>query len=448
MFRKIIKKLKSSKFVVAVMKVGSGNFIGQAVGVITTPILSRIYSRTAYGDQAILISCATIIATIAMIGLTSAVMQPKDKTEAKKVYTTAFFCNLAISLIVTGAGFLISSKIHYFDVSGSYYVGLIFLFLYLVSQNTQLLTRIYVNREGRYNKLFFNPIIGASANVGIAIPLGLIGLGYQGFVITTIVSNTIMIFHMIKGDNPFYLKLSPREIKRIFIDYKDYVLFQYPSNIISNVSVEYPTQFLGRVFDAVTLGGYSMCLKIFQYPIRLIANPISTVYFKTSTEYYREGKDLAGFTYKLISNILLISFVPVVVCCIFSEQIFAFVLGSQWESAGTIAAILTVQYVMLFCTDCTSYCRVSIGRQKSNLLFAVIRFIVALITTTFGYLTFQSLIGTIATFAIGNSLVYVFDMSLNFYFLNKAYLKKYLSISLSYVFLMVVLIFIKLNILL
>ena len=438
MLRKIKKKLSGSSFFASVLKVGSGNLIGQAVGVITTPILSRIYSRTAYGDQAIIISTSTIIATIAMIGLSSAVMQPKDRDEARKVYTTAFYTNIILCLIITGIGFLISGKIHYFDVTGSYYVGLILMFLYLVTNNTYLITRIFVNREGRYDKLFFNPIIGAGANIGIAIPLGLIGFGYQGFIITMIISNIIMISHMVYKCNPFYKNLSFREMRRIYIDYKEYVLFQYPSNIISNFSNEYPTQFLGRVFDAVTLGGYSMCLKIFHYPIRLIASPISTVYFKTATEYYREGKNLAEFTYKLISRILILSFVPVVVCCAFSEPIFSFVLGRQWESAGTIASLLAVQYVMLFCTDCTSYCRVSIGRQKSNLMFSCIRFVVTIFTTSIGYAIFHSLLGTIAFFAIGNSLIYVFDMSLNFYFLDKKYMKKYLRLSLSYVIIMVI----------
>lgn len=445
MISKVKTKISKSSFFSSVFKVGSGNLIGQAVGVVTTPILSRIYSRTAYGDQAILISSATIIATIALIGLSSAIMQPRGRDEARKVYTTAFLINLLIAMVVTVVGFIISGHVHYFELSSSYYVGLMLMFFYLVTNNTQLITRIYVNREGLYNKLFFNPIIGAAANVCIAIPLGIIGFGYQGFVITTIVSNIIMIGHMIRGNNPFYLKLTLYDIKRIFIDYKDYIFFQYPSNIISNVSVEYPTQFLGRVFDAVTLGGYSMCIKIFQYPIRLIASPISTVYFKTATEYYREGKNLAGFTYKLISNILLISFIPVIVCCIFSEPIFGFVLGQKWESAGTIASILAVQYVMLFCTDCTSYCRVSIGRQKSNLMFSIVRLATVFVTTTFGFLCFHSLLGTIASFAIGNSLVYVFDMSLNFYYLDKKYLKKYLRLSLTYVLLMVIGMYIKMN---
>lgn len=431
MLNRLKNKLKNSGFFASVFKVGSGNLIGQAVGVITTPILSRIYSRTAYGDQAILISSATIIATIAMIGLSSAVMQPKERDEARKVYTTAFISNLAITVLITGAGFAVSGWIHYFDVTGSYYVGLLLMFLYIATNNTQLLTRIYVNRAGRYNKLFFNPIIGAAANVGIAIPLGLIGFGYQGFVITTIVSNIIMIVHMTRGDNPF-IRIGAGEMKRIYIQYKDYILFQYPAGIINNFSTEYPTQFLGRVFDAVTLGGYSMCLKIFHYPIRLIANPISTVYFKTATEYHREGRNLAEFTYKLISSVLLISFLPVVACCTFAEPIFAFVLGAQWESAGTIAALLAVQFVMLFCTDCTSYCRVSIGRQKSNLMFAAVRFSVITASATGGYLIFGTLLGTIAVFSICSSLIYVFDMSLNFYFLDRTYLKKYLRIALTY----------------
>ena len=435
MKEKIQSFIHGNGFFKSVLKVGSGNLIGQGIAIITTPILSRIYNDIAYGDRAMIVSTAAIIINLSTLGLNSAIMKPKEDEESKRVFTTALYLNIAVSTIAVLVCFVLNSVIHLIDVSGSYFVALILMWLYMIAYTVQSLVLIYTNRKGRYNRLFFNPIIGAVANIVLAIPLGLAGFGYEGFLITTIVSQAIQVIHMAWNDMPIYKRYRLKDLIYVLKTYKEYIIFQYPSNFLMNTGNEYPTQFLGRNFTSQELGNYSMCLNIMKYPIRLIAGPVSTVYFRTATEYHRQGKNLADFTYKLISKILLISFVPVAICCVFSERIFAFTLGSTWAAAGTIAAIKAVEYVMLFCADCVGYCRVSIGKQKSNLLYAATKIVVIIIFSTAGYSMFHSLMGTIAMITVGNTLLNIFDIAIDFYHLDKKYLLRYALIALSYTFL-------------
>nr|MBQ4456677.1 oligosaccharide flippase family protein [Clostridia bacterium] len=435
MKEKIQSFIHGNGFFKSVLKVGSGNLIGQGIAIITTPILSRIYNDIAYGDRAMIVSTAAIIINLSTLGLNSAIMKPKEDEESKRVFTTALYLNIAVSTIAVLVCFVLNSVIHLIDVSGSYFVALILMWLYMIAYTAQSLVLIYTNRKGRYNRLFFNPIIGAVANIVLAIPLGLAGFGYEGFLITTIVSQAIQVIHMAWNDMPIYKRYRLKDLIYVLKTYKEYIIFQYPSNFLMNTGNEYPTQFLGRNFTSQELGNYSMCLNIMKYPIRLIAGPVSTVYFRTATEYHRQGKNLADFTYKLISKILLISFVPVAICCVFSERIFAFTLGSTWAAAGTIAAIKAVEYVMLFCADCVGYCRVSIGKQKSNLLYAATKIVVIIIFSTAGYSMFHSLMGTIAMITVGNTLLNIFDIAIDFYHLDKKYLLRYALIALSYTFL-------------
>lgn len=432
---RIKRFLTGESFFKSVLKVGSGNLIGQAIALITAPILSRIYSDAAYGDRLIVVSTAAIIMNISTLGLNSAIMKPSEDEEAKRVFTTAALLNLFISTVVALGCFLLQKWFHLIEVSGSYFVSLLLLWMYMIAYTAQSLLAIYTNKKGKYNRLFFNPIIGAAANVLLAIPLGLLGFGYEGFLITAIVSQSISVIHMAWKNVPLMKGYRWSDFIHVIKTYKEYILFQYPSNFLMNTGNEYPTQFLGRSFTAEELGSYSMCLNIMKYPIRLIAGPVSTVYFRTATEYHRQGKNLADFTYNMIRKILLISFIPVVICCIFSEKIFEFVLGASWGMAGTIAAIKATEYIMLFCADCVGYCRVSIGKQKSNLVYAIIKLIVIVAFSVIGYELFHSLMGTILMITIGNTLLHILDMSINFFYLNKKIMWKYCIIALCYVIL-------------
>ena len=429
---KLNRFLHGNGFFKSVFKVGSGNLIGQSIAILTTPILGRIYDDVAYGDRAIIVSTAAIIINLSSLGLNSAIMKPEEDEESKRVFTSALYMNITVSTLVALLCIALQRRFRLIDVSGSYGIALLLTWLYLIMYTAQSLVLIYTNRKGKYNRLFFNPIIGAVANIVLAIPLGLAGFGYEGFLITTILSQFIQVIHMAWKDNPIYRHFRWKDFLHVIKTYKEYVLFQYPSNFLMNTGTEYPTQFLGRTFTAGELGSYSMCLNIMKYPIRLIAAPISTVYFRTATEYHREGKNLAAFTYKMISRVLLISFVPVAVCCVFSEKIFVFALGANWAMAGTIAAIKAVEYVMLFCTDCVSYCRVSIGKQRSNLVYSGVRLLVIVVFSGVGYALFHSLLGTIVMITVGNTLLNIFDMALNFYHLDKKYLPKYALLSLGY----------------
>ena len=436
MVKKWIRKITNSSFFVSVFKVGSGQLIAQCMALISVPILSRIYTDTAYGDTALITSTAAILISFSTLGLNSAVMKPAEDEESKTVFTTAFLSNLIICTGFSCICVIMFGKMKLFDVSESYGAALLVMWLYAVLTSTSALMNIYSNRKGKYNKLFFNPIIGAAANFVVAIPLGLLGFGYMGFMITNIVQALIICIHLMWKDVPFKKHYRPKDFKRVFIEYKDYVIYQYPANFIGNFGIEYPTQYLGRMFSTTQLGSYSMCVRVMKYPIRLIATPISTVYFRTATIYHREGKNLAEFTYKMISRILLISAVPVGVFIFTSETIFAFVLGSPWREAGHIASFLIIQYVLLFCSQTTSYCRVSIGRQRTNLVVTSVRLFVAVASCAFGYSIFGDLNTTVLCYSVGQCMYNIYDMATSFYCMDTEYMKKYLLISIVYTLLM------------
>lgn len=434
--RNAFEKIKNSTFFVSVFKVGSGQLIAQIFSLISVPILSRIYADVAYGDAALITSTAAILTKISTFGLNSAIMNPREDEEAKKVFTTAFLTNFLICTGFTAVYASLVGKKQLFAISGSYGFALLLMWLYCVLNVTSSLMMVYLNRKQKYNKLFFNPILGAASNFVVAIPLGMMGFGFEGFMITYIIEYLMICIHMMWKDVPFTSQYRPRDFIRVLVEYKEYILFQYPSNFVGNFGIEYPTQFFGRTFSSQELGGYSMCERILKLPVRLIASPISTVYFRTASEYHREGKNLAEFTYQMVSRILLISVLPVAIFMFISEPLFVFVLGEKWREAGILAAFLIIQYVLMFCTQTTSYCRVSIGRQKTELAVSLVRLAIAVVSCFVGYSVFHTMRGTVVCYSIGQCIYNIFDLAASFYCMDKKYLKKYLVISTAYSLLM------------
>lgn len=423
-FSKLQHKMHQAPIITAFTTLVSGQVIAQSMVLITTPILSRLYDATAYGQFAIVSSTATILCSVAQLGLFSAIMLPQDDYEAKKVFSTGFWLQFLIITLTIAAVIAMMPFFLLFNVGIPYIIAVILLYIHMLLTNFLNMMRIYMNRKKLYKVLFWNSLITSLVTICIAIPLGIVGVGFIGLMSSAIISSIICSAQMLYKANPF-TKIRIVDCKEIIKKYKDFIIYQFPANLVATVSLQIPNQALNRGFGASVLGSYSMSYKVFNLPSNLIASPINTIYFKTAVEYHREGKDLAQFTFSLVTKIMLLAFVPLVVLLCFGEQIFAFVLGDYWREAGLIAAILGIQFVLEFCGICTSYCRVSLGRQKINLTMSIVQVIIVSVSLLIGMNVFADIISTIICLAIGNSLYQIVDMAINFYCLKK-YLIKYL----------------------
>lgn len=409
----LLEKLRRNKFASAVLTLVTGTALGQAISLVTVPIVSRLYDQVAYGEYAIIISCSTIIGTVSQAGLASAIMAPEVDKESREVFSASFWMAFVLTAITVGGMGALSNVARIFDLTIPYGVALGILFVYSILNGANNLLRIYMNRCGLYNTLFWNSLIGALATLLITIPLGFVGSGVAGFMIADILGKLVCAVQMLVHANPF-VKIKPKQVWGIIVRYRRYVLFQFPANFVHTCTQQLPNQVLEAAFGNSVLGSYSMSNKILAIPSRLIATPISTAYFKTASDYHREKKDLGAFTFKLVKLIMLCAAPLVIICIAFGESIFTFVLGEKWRQAGTISAILIVWYMLDFCFSSTSYCRVAINRQKANLVISIVCLAINISGFVVGLLYFGDLMSTIICFGIAGSISKIVDLEMNF----------------------------------
>ena len=258
---RLIDKIKENTFVRGVLILASGTALGQVVGLISTPIISRLYDTTAFGHFAIITSTATIICVISQAGLASAIMLPKSDRRAKEVFSTAFWLQLVIiSLFCLGA-IALSSNVRLFNVGLLYPFSIMMLFVYMLVTNTMNLLRIYMNRQRKYRTLFWNSIIGALSTLLITVPIGFLYPKFWGFWLASSISGLCSIVQMLIKSNPFCM-IDCRKMLNTIMEYKEFTIYQLPANIIGSFSKQLPMQIIGRYYGSGDLGSYSMVKNI------------------------------------------------------------------------------------------------------------------------------------------------------------------------------------------
>jgi len=175
-----------------------------------------------------------------------------------------------------------------------------------------------------------------------------------------------------------------------------------------------------------------MCNKVFQMPLNLIITPIQTVYFRKAVEMKDSTKELSDFSFGFIQKFMLLALIPVILVMSFGESIFGFVLGQQWHESGLIAAIMCPYYFFYFCNSCMAYLRVSIGKQKINLVMTVAQLVSSLAALLLVMILPKKLILSVAVFAIINTIFNIVDVMIMFVCMKKNTVK-YILYSIGFV---------------
>lgn len=417
------ERFKGSGFWKSIVTLSAGQIIALSINIFTIPIISRIYSKEAFGDFAIVTSTATIIIGFIGLGLGSAIMMPKSDEESEEILVSSLLIQIFLLIAVTIVMFILMPYYKIVSSELPYIVAIMVMFIYIILTVISSLMSVYINRLKMDKVLFINPLIGALLALCLKIPLGLMGFDSVGLYIATITSLILVNIHMIRNANPFKKKINLSGVFCVLKKYKDFVIYQYPANLMGIFTSQMPNQLLGRNFGSSALGDYSMNNSVFAVPSGLLASPIQTIYFRTVSQRYRDGEDIADFTYSLITKLMIVSSVPIIAIMAFGEEIFAFVLGAQWASAGILASLLALQYLFSFLYNCITYCRVAINKQRVNLFTSVFQFVFIIASLIFGVIFFNTLLGTIACFAVANLIYQIINISITFFCLKKHAIK-------------------------
>lgn len=437
---KFIEKIKENDFWRSVSVLVSGTILAKIIGLITFPIISRLYAPKDFGENAVIIATASIILSLGALGLNSAVMLPKNDKESSIVLKVTFFSSLIIYSIIFFLIIVFSRYLQIVQISIPYLLASSFIFLIAVSRQLEELLKIYINRKGMNRVLFNNSIIHSLATLIVTVPLGFLKFGVIGLLSASILSALLSVVQMMCFANPFKQKIVWKDFIAVYNEYKKFIFYQYPAKLIGTFAIQYPTRFFSSNYGNIKLGSYNMSERILGIPMQLLAAPITNVYFRTASKYQEKTNSLADFTFKIIISIMLFAIIPILVLALWGEELFSLILGSQWVGAGKIASVLVIQYVYNFSTNSISYCRVVLNRQKLNLLIVIIRLLIVVSSLYWGMIIYKNLFNVIIIYSVGMTGFYILDMTFNFIALKK-YVLKYLIFSTVYALLAFALIF-------
>lgn len=362
--------------------------IAQVILIITTPIITRLYSPTEFGEFTIFSNIAMILIPIINARYDLLIVNTKNDRSANILSQISFLISLLILLILIPI-FAISAWLY-----PNFILDFIFIIimLFLVSL-TNIFTN-YLNKERKYKVLSLINVFRAGSMALLQIIFGLLALGSLGLIIgfsLSYIAGITLGYKTFKKH--FNIVRDKEETKALFLENKNQLVYSTPSILLNSLSFSVVVFFIGILYTNTEVGIYGMAIRVLGIPVTIISLGLSKIFMQQANDYYIEQGNFRNLLLKFSSILVIVSIILYVPLYLFSEELVNILLGHSWVDAITVIKIVIPLFVIRLIVSTVSLSVIVLQKQQLELILQ-------------------------ALFLIGTTVTFVISKMFNLTFLN------------------------------
>lgn len=394
-----------------VLTLMTGTAIAQAIPIAISPILTRIYTPEDFGVFALYLSMSSLLSVIATGKYEFAIMLPKKESDAYHIFILSFVIVFVMSIFLWSIVFLFNDSLAAFfgNVSIGPWLYLIPLSVLLSGLNQSL--NYWNNRNNHYKTIAYSKIVQSTASSGVNIGAG-IQQWYGGLILGSIAGQMVSFLALMSS---FWKEVQ----KNIFTlqGLKMYALAKkhkaFPTVYMTHSAMDVGKDVLVnimliRLYDSFLLGQFYMVNKILLLPSTLVGTSLSQVFFREVSKKHNLKKDFSRDVFIMAKKLFLLSVGPCVIIVLFSNELFVFVFGENWEVAGDLAASFALYVMFQFVASPLSIVPLIVNRQLQAFYISLVGKGVYIGSMVTGYVMFDSFADALFLVSLLMSIYFIY----------------------------------------
>ena len=328
----------------------SGSILSQSIPILISPLLTRLFDSSQFGELALFLSLLNICAAIVNGKYSSSLLLPDSKKDINNLVFLNILISVCFVLLLYFILFL-NNQFTFFELairdSFLYFLPLVVL---LVS-----LQQVFLSLSNKFEN--YKSIAISKATQSLTSSTSNISLGYLQFGSAALVFSSSLAFFTstlyLSRNSGFQFRLKEvckSSVKKMASKYKDFPLYTMPQSLLYQLVVQVPVFFIQDVYTVSILGFYALSKRVLTVPSNIISASIGQVYYKQASDYFNNDKkeELFKISRKSIASIFIISSIAALSVYSFLPDIFSFFFGNDWREAGKISQYLLIYLVPAF----------------------------------------------------------------------------------------------------
>lgn len=407
----IVRARFKSEFLRNVLTLFTGTTIAQAIPILLSPLMTRLFRPEDFGLLALYMSTTMLIAVGATGMYAHAILVSDKDEEATSLLVLCCVIALGLSLLTLAIVIIFNARITlYLNNAG------IAVWLYLVPVSVMLSglmqgLNYWLNRRKKFRVLALNRIAQTSTAAGSQLALSAVSPGASGLIFGyfggQLVGAGWLGWSFWKEKRVARTPILGEGLGAVARRHRRFPLYMLPTECINVTTNQLPVLLLTIFTGALSMGYYSLTMRVLNLPVSLIAASVADAFKQRASSDYRTYGNCRDIYVKTLKSLLLISAVPFAVLFIVAPTMFAFVFGEQWRTAGYFTRAMLPMILLGFIVSPLSYVYIIAGRQREDLLLHVYMAVSTALSLWLGYHLFQKPLYVIACFALNYSLIYL-----------------------------------------
>jgi len=329
--------------------------VGLLITLLTTPIMTRIYPADAYGINAMMMTVATLIAGVGLLGLPVALArEQKGLEQARLLHASAQMSMVLVALCLLVTLTVLMGPFNLPDELTTLFA--LMLPLLVLVHCAQRVVDSLVIAKGRFQAQAMARIGNAVTTRGLALALGWLVnpvaasmLAGDGVGKITHVAIALKVGQLGANCRALCWWPNPKFLVKTIRAYRDFALQSNLASALPLLGVLSIQMILGAGLGVEAVGYFVLAQSIITLPVTVVALASAPVVFH---RFVRAADDTPETLQRLALMALLgylaVGFVLMVPFILFGPAIFSFAFGDQWYPAGMAAAALAVPQILNF----------------------------------------------------------------------------------------------------
>jgi len=341
------KFLTKSNFFRNVLVIMFGTVVAQVITVVASPILTRLFSPSAFGVFGVYMSLVAIITAFVTLRYDQALMLPKKNEEAASLLWASLLATAGISSLFLILCLLFSRQIIVIlnlpELKGRLLLFPISVFLLGVCTTFNS----WCTRQKQFKRSSISQIVRSVVASGVQVSTGFTKTGPVGLIGGALLGDflsSLFLWFQVKRNDLKIIKEAFRwhNIKRLAIQYSNFPLYSSTQNLLNAISQNIPVLLLAKFFGPIVVGYYALGVRVLQIPMDLILTSLRQVLFQRVSEVYNAEGDTYTLFKRTTLGLLILTIIPALVIIVYAPFLFSFILGKNWVTAGEYARWLVL----------------------------------------------------------------------------------------------------------
>lgn len=365
---------KKTSFLSQVAALTTGTVAAQAIAVMSSPIITRLFSPSEMGALASFNAVVSILGVVAAGRYDLAIVLPEREGEALSVAMSG----AAIACALGGVTFLVFLLFgrEFAPLVGLGSVHRVWLLLIgpmALSIGLQNVFQRLLIRHSRFRGLAITQVLQQGTTAGAKIGIGFGPGGVGGLVASTLLghiarlSGLVLFAKDVLRDN--WKHLSRRGVKTQAKRYRKFPLISSWSGFLNTASTQLPVILFASIFSPTVAGYYALSHRILKLPIALIGQNVGQVFLERAARTRGHKAELSRITMKLYETMLIIGTAILSVVTFYGDLLFPFVFGENWLEAGKYGQWISVWLIFVFAASPLSSLFSVLERQGEGLIW-------------------------------------------------------------------------------